>query len=108
MSYDTEVSRTVSGYFLTMRQIEIPANDTRLTRQPQAGEAVVITRYGKPDLVVLRWEDFDALEALIDRYLTEPPYDVTASDLAVRAAALDEEPEGDDVDYESLARALDE
>ena len=108
MSYDTEVSRTVSGYSLTMRHIEIPANDTRLTRQPQAGEAVVITRYGKPDLVVLRWEDFDALEALIDRYLTEPPYDVTASDLAVRAEAIDREPEGDDFDFDSLAKALDE
>lgn len=108
MSYDINMSRTAGSYSLGMRRVEIPANDTRLTRQPQAGEAVVITRYGKPELVVLRWEDFDALEALIDRYITEPPYDVTASDLAVRAEAIDEEPEGNDFDYESLERALDE
>ena len=50
-----------------MQHIEIPSNDARLSRQPQGGEAVVITRYGKPELVVLRWEDFMPLESLIDQ-----------------------------------------
>lgn len=91
-----------------MQHIEIPSNDARLSRQPQGGEAVVITRYGKPELVVLRWEDFMPLESLIDQYLTEPPYELTASALAVRAQAVDEQPEGEDFDYAGLSDALGE
>lgn len=91
-----------------MLHTEIPANDARLSQQPGPGEAVVITRYGKPELVVLRWEDFTPLEALIDRCLAEPPYELSASDLAVRAQNIDERPEGADFDYASLANALDE
>lgn len=107
MSYDFDVSRTALRYRLTMRHIEIPANDTRLARQPETGEALVVTRYGKPELVVLRWEDFEPLEALIDRYLAAVPYDVSASDLAVRAEAIEREPEGDDFDFDGLSRAID-
>ena len=91
-----------------MRHSEIPSNDARLARQPKAGEAVVITRYGKPELVVLRWDDFAPLEHLIDQYLTEPPYELGASDLAVRAQRVDERPEGADFDYAGLADALGE
>jgi hypothetical protein len=87
---------------------EIPANDARLSRQPGPGEAVVITRYGRPELVVLRWDDFTPFESLIDEYLAEPPYELSASALAVRAQAVDEQPEGPDFDYASLANALGE
>lgn len=87
---------------------EIPANDARLSHQPGPGEAVVITRYGKPQLVVLRWDDFTPFESLIDRYLAEPPYELGASNLAVAAQAIDEQPEGTDFDYASLADALGE
>ncbi len=90
-----------------MLHTEIASNDARLSRQPDPGEAVIITRYGKPELVVLRWDDFTPLEALIDRYLAEPPYDLTASELAIRAQALEERPEGADFDYAGLADALD-
>jgi hypothetical protein len=89
-----------------MLHTEIPANDARLTHQPGPGEAVVITRYGKPELVVLRWDDFTPLEALIDQYLAEAPYELGASDLAVRAQTIDEQPEGADFDYAGLANAL--
>jgi hypothetical protein len=89
-----------------MLHTEIPANDARISHQPGQGEAVVITRYGKPEFVVLRWEDFTPLEALIDRYLAEPPYDLSASDLAVRTPNIDERPEGADFDYAGLANAL--
>jgi hypothetical protein len=66
----------------------------------------VITRYGRPEHVVLRWDDFAPLEALIDRYLAEPPYELVASDLAVRAQAIDEQSDGAGFDYASLASAL--
>jgi hypothetical protein len=89
-----------------MQHTEIPSNDARLSRQPEPGEAVVITRYGKPAYVVLRWDDFMPLETLIDQYLAEPPYELNASDVAVRAQAVDEQPEGADFDYASLADAL--
>lgn len=89
-----------------MEHTEIPANDARLSRQPDPGEAVVITRYGKPELVVLRWEDFMPIESLIDHYLAQPPYELTASELAVRAQAIDEQPEADDFDYTGLTDAL--
>lgn len=89
-----------------MLHTEIAANEARLSRQPNPGEAVVITRYGKPELVVLRWDDFTPLEALINRYLAEPPYELTASEVAIRAQALDEQPEGADFDYAGLADAL--
>ncbi len=89
-----------------MLHTEIPANDARLSHQPGPGEAVVITRYGKPELVVLRWDDFTPLEALIDQYLAEPPYELSASDLAVRAQVIDEQPEGAEFDYAGLANAL--
>jgi hypothetical protein len=91
-----------------MLHTEIPANDARLSQQPGPGEAVVITRYGKPELVVLRWSDFTPLEALIDRYLAEPPYELSASELAVRTRAVDARPEGADFDYAGLANALGE
>ena len=68
----------------------------------------MITRYGTPELVVLRWEDFMPLENLIDRYLAEPPYELGASALAVRAQAIDEQPEGGDFDYAGLSGALGE
>jgi hypothetical protein len=55
---------------------------------------------------VLRWDDFTAFESLIDEYLAEPPYELSASDLAVRAQAVDEQPEGAGFDYASLADAL--
>jgi hypothetical protein len=87
---------------------EIPANDARLSRQPGPGEAVVITRYGTPELVVLRWDDFMPLENLIDQYLAEPPHELGASALAVRAQAIDEQPEGVGFDYSGLANALGE
>lgn len=89
-----------------MLHTEIPANDARLARQPGPGEAVVITRYGKPELVVLRFEDFKPLESLIDHYLAEPPYELRATELAIRAQSIDEQPEGADFDYASLASAL--
>lgn len=91
-----------------MVHTEIAANDVRLAEQPAAGEAVVITRYGKPEYVVLRWEDFMPIEKLIDEYLVHPPFELEASDLAVRAAAVDREPEGKAFEYDSLARALGE
>lgn len=37
-----------------------------------------------------------------------PPYELIASELAVRALVVDEQPEGEDFDYSSLADALDE
>jgi PHD/YefM family antitoxin component YafN of YafNO toxin-antitoxin module len=91
-----------------MRRIEITSNETRLARQPGPSEAVVITRYGKPEFVVLRWEDFASFEALLDRYLTHPPHDLVASDLAVRAEQVDDRAEADDVDFDSLGKALGE
>lgn len=87
---------------------EIPANDARLSRQPGPGEAVVITRYGTPELVVLRWDDFMPLENLIDQYLAEPPHELGASALAVRAQTIDDQLEGVDFDYSGLANALGE
>ncbi|HWT94597.1 MAG TPA: hypothetical protein VN238_16495 [Solirubrobacteraceae bacterium] len=89
-----------------MVHTEIAGNDARIARQPGPGEAVVVTRYGKPQFVVLRWEDFAPLETLIDEFLAAPPYELGASDTAVRAAALDREPEGDDFDFDGLADAL--
>jgi hypothetical protein len=91
-----------------MLHTEIPANDARLSRQPGPGEAVVITRYGKPELVVLRFDDFRPLEGLIDQYLAAPPYELGASELAIRAQPIDEQPEGADFDYAGLASALGE
>ncbi len=91
-----------------MLHTEIPANDARLSRQPGPGEAVVITRYGTPELVVLRWDDFAPLENLIDRYLAEPPHELGASALAIRAQTVDQRPEGADFDYSGLAHALGE
>lgn len=91
-----------------MVHTEIAANDARLAEHPAAGQAVVITRYGKPEYVVLRWEDFMPIEKLIDAYLVNPPFELQASDLAVRAAAIDRQPEGDDYEFESLARAMEE
>lgn len=90
-----------------MVRTEIRANEARLAEHPGPGEAVVITRYGKPEYVVLRWEDFMPIEQLIDQYLVKPPFELQATDLAVRAAQIDAEPEGDDFDYESLEAALD-
>ena len=104
MSYVSYRCRTVR----TMRCIEITSTETRLARQPGPGEAVIITRYGKPEFVVLRWEDFASFEALLDRYLASPPHDLVASDLAVRAEEIDALPEGDEFDYESLGQALGE
>ena len=89
-----------------MLHTQIRSNDARLARQPGAGEAVVITRYGKPEFVVLRWDDFAPLESVIDRYLQNSPYDLAASDLAVRASEIDEQPEGSEFDYAGLAHAL--
>lgn len=89
-----------------MQHIEIPSNDARISTPPNRGEAVVITRYGKPEHVVLRWEDFAPLEALIDQYLSRPPYELEASELATRAAAIDRQPEGDDYDFAGLAASL--
>ncbi len=57
---------------------------------------------------MLRWDDFAPVERLIDRYLAAPPYELGASDLAVRAQAVDAPPEGADFDYASLAEALGE
>jgi hypothetical protein len=89
-----------------MQHREAKANDVRISTQPRRGEVVVITRYGKPEHVVLRWEDFAPLEALIDQYLSQPPYELEASDLATRAAAIDRQPEGDDFDFAGLAASL--
>jgi hypothetical protein len=89
-----------------MVRTEIPANDVRIPAHPDQGEVVVITRYGKPEYAVLRWEDFMPIEQLIDQYLVNPPYDLEASDLAVRADEIGEAPEGDDFDFSGLADAL--
>lgn len=91
-----------------MVHTDVAANDVRLPITPAPGEAVVITRYGKPEYAVVRWKDFEPMERLIDHYLTKPPYDLEASDLAIRAAAVDRQPDGDDFDYSGLAEALDQ
>lgn len=90
-----------------MVHTEIPSNNARLSEHPGVGEAVVITRYGAPEFVVLRWDDFAPVERLIDQYLVSPSYELEASDLAVRAAAVDAAPEGDDFDFAGLQDALD-
>jgi hypothetical protein len=48
--------------------------------------------------VVLRWDDFVPLEQLIDQYPSRPPYELEASDLAVRAPAVEQSPKGDGYD----------
>jgi PHD/YefM family antitoxin component YafN of YafNO toxin-antitoxin module len=84
---------------------EIPANDVRIT-VPQRGEVLVVKRYNKPQAVILHPEDYLSIEAIIDRYLTQPPFDATASDVAVRGHEITNEREGDDYDYDGLAAAL--
>lgn len=91
---------------VTMQHTAVPANDVRLPVAPEPGVAVVITRYGKPEYALLRWEDFEPMEHLIDQYLVKPPFELEASELAVRASAIDREPDGEDFDYASLAEAL--
>jgi hypothetical protein len=53
-------------------------------------------------------DEVDLIDRLLAQYPQPAPFDVTASDLAVRAEAIDREPEGEAFDYASLAAALDE
>jgi hypothetical protein len=84
---------------------EIPANDVRIT-VPQRGEVLVVKRYNKAQAIILHPDDYMSIEAIIDRYLTQPPFDATASRLAVRGREITNEREGDDYDYDGLAAAL--
>jgi hypothetical protein len=89
-----------------MEHDEISATQVRVPA-PTRGRATVVTRYGAAQAVVLHPEDFMSIERIIDTYLAQPPYDATASDLAVRGHELANEREGGDYDFDGLAAALD-
>jgi hypothetical protein len=78
---------------------------------PELGNAIMVSRYGteRVKAVILHPDDFMSIEAIIDAYLSRPPYETGMSDLAVRAREVTEAHEDrSEYDYSGLAAALGE
>jgi len=93
-----------------IRTRSVAANDVRVP-EPEPGEAVRIEKYGgkASKAVVLHPSDFALFERLLEIFEDGVPYELELTETALEAHALAESGrDEDEIDYESLARALGE
>lgn len=85
-----------------MRTKTIPANEVRIP-EPEAGEVVVIERYGKPYAAVIDAEALDLFRRMLDVFGEHRPVELSLSNVALALHEMSEA--GEDVgefDFELL------
>jgi hypothetical protein len=91
------------SYFRTRK---LASNETRMPT-PEPGEAIVVSKYGEDrrKAVILHPEDFDLLERY-RRILGRIPFELKLTETAIAAHRLAGQADGEELDLDSLERAL--